>query len=45
MLYRRAKLRNLTFRKEVSGFWENAPPFAGFTKYTYKEWKAINAKR
>jgi hypothetical protein len=22
-------------RKEVSGFWENAPPFAGLTEYTY----------
>ena len=23
------------FRKEVSGFWKNAPPFAELTKYTY----------
>jgi hypothetical protein len=28
------KREKLDFRKEVSAFWENAPPFAGFTNYT-----------
>jgi len=36
-VYSEGKSRNHDFRKEVSGFWKNAPPFAELTKYTKSE--------
>jgi len=27
------------FRKDVTGYWGTAPPFAGLTQYTYHWWE------
>jgi hypothetical protein len=36
MVNSEGKFQKQHFRKKVSGFWEKALPFAGFTEYTYK---------